>query len=122
MFENIIIYEDKKGNSEIIEYLEELRNKKENKDARIKLEKITAYIDKLSTEGLKLKQPYIKHLDKEIWELRPLRDRIMFASWYNNKFILLSVFMKQTEKTPKREIEKAKRLLEDYKMRSKNYE
>ncbi len=122
MFENIIIYEDKKGNSEIIEYLEELRNKKENKDARIKLEKITAYIDKLSTEGLKLKQPYIKHLDKEIWELRPLRDRIMFASWYNNKFILLSVFMKQTEKMPKREIEKAKRLLEDYKMRSKNYE
>ena len=59
-----------------------------------------------------------KKLDKEIWELRPLRDRILFASWYNNKFILLSVFMKQTQKTPKVEIEKAKRLLEDYKKRS----
>ncbi len=42
----------------------------------------------------------------------------MFASWYNNKFIMLSVFMKDTKKTPKREIEKAKRYLEDYKKRS----
>ena len=30
----------------------------------------------------------------------------------------LSVFMKQTQKTPKSEIEKAQRLLEDYKKRS----
>ena len=42
----------------------------------------------------------------------------MFASWCNNKFVMLSVFMKDTQKTPKREIEKAKRLLEDYKSRS----
>ena len=62
--------------------------------------------------------PYIKHLDTEIWELRPLRDRILFAYWDNNKFILLSYFMKQTQKTPSREIEKAKRLLKDYKNRS----
>lgn len=36
----------------------------------------------------------------------------------NNKFILLSVFMKQTPKTPRREIEKAKKFLEDYRYRS----
>lgn len=118
MYSNIEFYEDKNGKSEIIEYIEDLRNKKENKDARIKLAKITSYIDQLSNKGLQLGQPYIKHIDGEIWELRPLRDRIMFASWCNNKFILLSVFMKQTQKTPKKEIEKAKRLLEDYKKRS----
>lgn len=76
------------------------------------------YIDLLSECGLTLTEPYIKKLDKEIWELRPLRDRILFASWCDNKFVLLSIFMKQTQKTPKREIEKAKRLLEDYKKRS----
>ena len=65
-----------------------------------------------------LKAPHIKKLDKEIWELRPLRDRILFTSWYNNKFILLSVFMKNTQKTPKLEIDKARRLLEDYKKRN----
>ena len=66
--------------------------------------------------------PYIKHLDKEIWELRPIRDRILFASLYNNKFILLSIFMKQTQKTPKNEIEKAKKFLDDYRKRSEKNE
>ena len=114
---NIEFYEDKNGKSEIIEYIEKLRNKKD-KDSRIKFTKIIAYIDQLSQKGLSLGQPYIKHLDEEIWELRPLRNRILFATWCNNKFILLSIFMKQTQKTPQREIEKAKRLLEDYKKRS----
>ena len=80
------------------------------------------YIDLLSECGLTLTEPYIKKLDKEIWELRPLRDRILFASWCNNKFVLLSIFMEQTQKTPKSEIEKAKRLLEDYKKRSDSNE
>ena len=51
-----------------------------------------------------------------------MRDRILFAGWYNNKFILLSVFIKKTQKTPKMEIEKAMRLLEDYKVRSDEHE
>ena len=68
----------------------------------------------LSKDGLSLSEPYIKKIDKEIWELRPLGDIILFASLYN-KFILLSVFMKKTQKTPKREIRKAKKFLEDYK-------
>lgn len=122
MHKNIEFYSDKNGKSEIIDYLKELKQKKESKDARIKLAKITAYINKLSQYGLELKEPYVKHIKDEIWELRPLRDRILFASLYNNKFILLSIFIKRTQKTPRREIEKAQRLLEDYKRRSKNNE
>ena len=113
----IEFYEDKHGKSEIYEYIQQLRNNL-NKENKQKLKKIYMYIDLISQEGLKLSEPYIKKLDKEIWELRPLRDRILFASWRDNKFVLLSVFMKQTRKTPKREIEKAKRLLEDYKRRN----
>lgn len=113
----IEIYEDKNGYSEVYEYISEL-NKNNSKDNRIKLKKINMYIELLSKHGLTLTEPYIKKLDSEIWELRPLRDRILFASWCNNKFVLLSVFMKQTQKTPKNEIEKAQRLLEDYKKRS----
>lgn len=114
---DIEFYEDKNGNSEVYEYIKQLtkNNSKENKQ---KLKKIDLYIDLLSEYGLTLKEPYIKKLDKDIWELRPLRDRILFASWYNNKFILLSIFMKQTQKTPKKEIEKAKKLLSDYQKRS----
>lgn len=113
----IEIYKDKNGKSEIKNYLKQLQSKKD-KDSHIKFNKIVAYIRLLKQNGFQLGQPYIKHIDDEIWELRPLRDRILFASWSNNKFILLNVFMKQTQKTPQREIEKAKRLLEDYKKRS----
>ncbi|MCI8487038.1 MAG: type II toxin-antitoxin system RelE/ParE family toxin [Clostridia bacterium] len=114
---DIEFYQDKDGKSEVYEYIKELKknNSKENKQ---KVKKIDLYIDLLSEYGFSLTESYIKKLEGEIWELRPLRDRILFASWCNNKFILLSVFMKQTQKTPQREIEKAKRLLEDYKKRS----
>ncbi len=113
---NIEFYEDKNGKSEVLDYFNELKNKN-NKDARIKLIKITAYINKLSQKGLGLGQPYIKHIQDDIWELRPLRDRILFANICNNNIILLNIFVKKTVKTPKKEIEKAKRLLKNYKQR-----
>lgn len=113
----IIFYTNKKGYSEVYEYIKDLRSKMNNKDAKIKLNKITAYINQLSKKGLALGEPYIKHLDGDIWELRPLRDRILFAYYDNNRFIILTQFMKQTQKTPKKEIQKAKRYLKDYKKR-----
>lgn len=109
----VILYRDKNGESEIEEYLKELQ-RNESKDAKIKFKKITAYIDKLELQGTRIGEKYVKHIEHDIWELRPLRDRILFAYWENNKFILLSIFMKQTRKTPKREIEKAKRNLKEF--------
>lgn len=116
MFE-IEFYEDKNGKSEVYEYIQQLR-KNMSKENRQKLKKIDMYIDLLAQEGFNLKEPYIKKLDCEIWELRPLRDRILFSAYYNSKFILLCIFMKQTQRTPRKEIEKAKMLLKDYKDRS----
>lgn len=107
------IYEDKNGKSQIKKYIKDLQ-KNNNKNNNIKFNKIVAYIRMLKKEGLGLGMPYIKHLDENIWELRPLRDRITFACCDNNRFVLLSVFMKQTQKTPKKEIERAKRLLDNY--------
>lgn len=116
---NIEIYEDNHGKSEIKDYIQKLASTRyTNKDSKIKFIKVTNYIDLLSVHGLSLSEPYIKKLDKEIWGLRPLRERILFANMHNNKFILLSIFMKETQKTPQKEIEKAKRRLKDYKERS----
>ena len=114
----IIFYQNTKGISDVENYINELRKNKNYKDNKIKLNKIIAYIDLLSQNGLSLGEPYIKHLGQNIWELRPLRDRILFASLDNNTFILLNVFMKKTQKTPQREIEKAKKLFDYYKNRS----
>lgn len=56
--------------------------------------------------------------DAEIWELRPLNNRILYAYYEDNKFILLHHFIKTTRKTPKRELEQAIRNLKDYRERN----
>lgn len=117
----IYFYRDRNGNEPVLEYLKELLSKKD-KDSRIKANKINDYIEALKQYGIGAGEPYIKHLDGEIWELRPLRDRILFVAWHNGTFILLHHFIKKTQKTPTREIEKAKRELADLIERSIDYE
>lgn len=108
----IYFYKDINGNESVKEYLQELANKND-KDSRIKLNKIRDYVKALNLYGKQLGEPYIKHLDGDIWELRPLRNRILFVAWHDGGFVLLHQFMKKTQKTPAREIEQAKRELAD---------
>lgn len=117
----IIFYKDKNGKEPVLEYIREL-GKRKDKDSRIKLNKINDYIQILSEYGTQAGEPYVKHLDGEIWELRPLRDRILFIGWQNGSYVLLHHFMKKTQKTPAREIEQAKRELADFRERSRNDE
>lgn len=108
----IYFYRDSKGHQPVKEYFEELEAI-HSKDNRIKLNKIRDYMKILESKGTRAGEPFVKHLEGEIWELRPLRDRILFAAWINDSFVLLSHFVKKTQKTPKKEIERAKRLFND---------
>lgn len=116
----IHFYKDRNGNEPVKEYLTELAAKKD-KDSRIKLNKIRDYLKMLSEYGTQAGEPYVKHLDGEVWELRPLRDRILFVGWVNGSYVLLHQFLKQTQKTPAREIDKAKRELADLIERGVDY-
>lgn len=107
----VYFYKDNKGNQPVLDYIMELSRKKD-KDSRINLNKINDYIQALEKYGTDLPNTYLKHIDGLIWELRPIRNRIFFVVWHNNSFILLHHFIKKTQKTPKSEIEKAKRELE----------
>ncbi len=115
---DIYFYKDRSGKEPVKDYIEELSGKKD-KNSRIKLTKIMEYVKALSEYGMRVGEPYIKHIDGDIWELRPLRDRILFAAWNGKGFVLLHVFMKRTQKTPRQEIERAKRHLVDHKERGK---
>ena len=64
--------------------------------------------------GTRLGKPYVKHIEGDIWELRPLSNRIFFFYWKNNKFVLLHHFIKKSQKTPTKEISKAKNNLKDF--------
>ena len=72
-------YRDKNGKQPVKEYLQELKNKG-GKDSKIKFNKINDYIEVLSKYGTYAGEPYIKHLEGDIWELRPLSDRILFVA------------------------------------------
>ena len=111
----VIFYIDRAGNDELKAYLYELAQKQITKDARIKLNKIMEYIGKLQAYGVSSGKPAIDHITgTDLWELRPLRDRILFAYWKDNTFVLLHHFVKKTQKTPPREIEQAQRNLKDF--------
>ena len=71
-----------------------------------------------TAEGMNLFLIILKPFRGDIWELRPLRDRIFFAAWTDNSFVLLHHFLKKTQKTPNNEIEKAKQELKDFQERN----
>jgi len=111
----ITFYKDKNGVEPILEYIQDL-DSRTDKDSRIKVNKIYDYVDYLQEMGKQAGMPYVEHLQDEIWELRPLRDRILFTAWEDG-FLLLHHFVKKTRKTPQREIDQAKRNLADYRER-----
>lgn len=95
MYENVF-YEDKQGKSEVVDYIKELNVKsRTSKECRINFNKIIAYLDILEEMGTRVGEPVTKHLDGEIWELRPLRNRLLFAYYKDNKFIILHHFVKK---------------------------
>lgn len=113
----IVFYADRRGKAPVREYIRKLAAKND-KNSRIKLNKIRDYIKALSEHGTTLGEPYMKKIGGEIWELRPLSDRILFAAWTGKRFLLISHFVKKTAKTPPDEIEKANRLLNEFRERS----
>lgn len=120
MFE-ILFYKDKNGKSEIIDYLDELNVKaKVSKDAKINREKILTYLKALSEYGTRIGNPFVKHIDGSIWELRPLKNRIFFFYWKDNNFVLLHYYIKKSQKAPIKEIDKARSNLKDFLKREGN--
>ncbi|MCQ2507160.1 MAG: type II toxin-antitoxin system RelE/ParE family toxin [Dorea sp.] len=117
----IEFYEDANGNSELWNYLEELREKSHSsKDARIQYKQISLYIQLLQDNGTHLPDNITKYLGDEIWELRPGNNRVFYFSFENNHFILLHCFRKKSQKTPRRELQKAIAERADYISRKKD--
>lgn len=111
----IEFYEKENGESDVWDFLEELRTKAPtNKDARIQFKQISFYIDLLAQNGTNLSENITKHLEEDIWELRPGNNRVFYFYYQNDHFVLLHHFRKKSQKTPKRELSRAKAERDDY--------
>ena len=108
-------YYDRSGKSDIVEYLDNLNKRGQtSKNERINRDKILAYMIALQEHGTRIGEPIVKHIDGDIWELRPLDNRIFFFYWKDNKYVMLHHFIKKTNKTPPREIKTAQAKMKDY--------
>lgn len=85
------IYEDKDGNSELKDWLRELKRRKDKgiKEARIILNQIHYCIERIKLDGTYTSEEIAKHIIDDIWELRPDKHRIMFFQAKEGKFIFV---------------------------------
>jgi len=79
-------------------------------DFRASFERITGLIRTFGLE--RVHEPYIKHLEDRLWEMR-LRGRegiarAIYVTAVGRRVVVVRVFTKKTQKTPRREIELAR--------------
>ena len=100
---------DAAGHQPVVDYISALTNLDD-------LHLIFHVVQRLSRVGLDLVDTKMaKHIDGPLFELRKDRHRIMFATDSNMKrFVLLSPFYKDSQKTPLEEIERAQIYWNDY--------
>jgi len=109
----IEFYKAEDGEDPIVDFLDSLPRK----------HKAKAFweLDLLADKGLELKEPYAKHIEDELWELRIKFasdiSRVFYFIPTETKIVLLHGFIKKTDKTPVNEIETAKKRLVDYRKR-----
>jgi len=78
-------------------------------DIRARFERIVTLVQSHGLE--KLREPYVKHLEGPVWEMRMKgKDGIARAAYVatrGRRVVVVHVFVKKTQKTPRREIDMA---------------
>ena len=102
-------YTDETGEQPVKEWIERL-------DIKLRL-KVYRSFELLEQFNLNLKAPYVKPLEDKLYELR-IKDqkgiyRVIYFAHIGKEFIMLNGFVKKTQKTPKKEIELAKRRMKE---------
>lgn len=112
---NIEFYSTAEGHSELWDMLTDLQKRSStDKNARVTHKQIAFYIQLLADHGTRLGEKITKHLEDDIWELRPGDNRVLFFYHKADTYVLLHAFRKKSRKTPRREIEKAKTERDDW--------
>ncbi|MGH6932782.1 MAG: type II toxin-antitoxin system RelE/ParE family toxin [Dongiaceae bacterium] len=79
-------------------------------DVRANLLKIVRRIESIGLELVG--EPYAKHIEGKIWELRPhgrnVGGRCLYVTARQRRVIILVAFVKKSDRTPRRYIELAK--------------
>lgn len=114
----VVFYEKDDGQCPIEDFLKKI-------DVKMRA-KIIGLLEILEEKGNVLREPYSKHLEDDIFELRckvgSNITRILYFFYYQGKIILTNGFVKKVQKTPRKEIQVAKARRAEYIERVKNNE
>ena len=106
----VIFYETTAGECPIEQFL--------SKQSPKMIAKAIGLLEILEEKGNALREPYSKHLEDGIFELRckvgSNITRILYFFYYGGKIIITNGFVKKTQKTPRQEIVLAKSYRRDY--------
>lgn len=106
----VIFYEKRNGEVPVEDFLLSL-------DVKMKA-KLSGIIGILQEYGNQVREPYSKYLQDGIYEIRGKVgsdiSRVLYFFYHNGRIVLTNGFIKKSQKTPKEEIEKAKRYRKDY--------
>ena len=106
----IVFYDKPDGTEPAKEFLLSLDTKLRAKTVML--------IELLAENGSALREPYSKHLTDGIFELRAKVgsdiSRVFYFFVVGKKIVITNGFIKKTQKTPKSEIELAKKYRNDY--------
>ncbi|MFH0342199.1 MAG: type II toxin-antitoxin system RelE/ParE family toxin [Chromatiales bacterium] len=83
-------------------------------DQRARLQRI---IELVQVHGLeRVREPHVKHLEGRLWEMRIGQGgiaRAVYVTAIGKRVVIVRVFVKKTQKTPRREIELALKRAEE---------
>ena len=117
IYRNIVIYRAVTWIVNILNQTVEREIEALPKDMQAKLLRIIGMIEQLGLE--QMREPYVKPLQKPLWEMRMIgRDgisRAIYVTASSKRVVIVRVFVKKTQKTPRSEIELALKRAEDVK-------
>lgn len=106
----IVFYETEDGYTPVEEFLDSCDIKMRNK--------LLMLLKVLQEKGNQLLEPYSKHLQDGIFEIRGKVgtniSRVLYFFYINGKIVCTNGFIKKTQKTPKEQILLAKKYRQDY--------
>lgn len=106
----IVFYLEDNGESPVEEFLDELDLKTQARFAWS--------IEQLRARNVAAREPLARHLEGKLWELREESRtdiyRVVYCFFTGRRIVLLHGFQKKTRRTPRGEIEVARRRLDHF--------
>ena len=112
----VVFYDKPDGSEPAQDFLDKLDEKM--------FAKMIRTIDVIKAGGTLVREPYSKHLDDGIFEVRAQVgsniSRVLYFFFDGRRIVLTHGFIKKTQKTPPAEIKRAKIYRKEYKSRKEN--